>query len=259
MYKKSFKQKVRESIAIILALLMHFIFIYALSFWNVYFFEDDPVKEYGMEVSYGDSWTGTDSESIPVETVSQEDLADIEPSNSKISDENSEDIANNNSDIRFPDRDDKKEQQETEDKDDESNKTKQNKDPKKDGTKEDNNEQGNNKDADGNQGKDTGTDGSDNIYTPGGSGASLEMTGWTWEESPTIRDESNETGKIIFEILVSNEGDILDVLTIESTVSQSLERIYKEKVYQIRFFKTDTNASSQPVNKGRITFIITAR
>lgn len=93
----------------------------------------------------------------------------------------------------------------------------------------------------------------------GGAGASLDMSGWKWDSRPAPEDRSEENGKIVFEVKVDENGDILSVRTLEKTVSPSVERVYREEVLKLTFSRTKDNRSAAPVSVGRITFLIRAK
>lgn len=86
-------------------------------------------------------------------------------------------------------------------------------------------------------------------------GASLSLAGWMWDSQPNPKDESDETGKIIYEITVNNEGYINGIKLLESSVSPALERQYRLSIEQLSFSKT-AQYQPAPLSKGTITFII---
>ena len=93
----------------------------------------------------------------------------------------------------------------------------------------------------------------------GGGGAALEMTGWNWDYLPKPRDTSNESGRIVFEIKIDEDGEIISVRTIEKTVSDALVKIYRTEVAKLTFSPTSSNHRPAPTSTGRITFIIKTR
>ncbi len=93
----------------------------------------------------------------------------------------------------------------------------------------------------------------------GGGGAALDMTGWNWDYLPQPNDVSNETGHIVFEIKIDDEGEILSVRTIEKSVSDPLVKIYRAEVAKLTFSPTSANSRPAPTSTGRITFIIKSR
>ena len=93
----------------------------------------------------------------------------------------------------------------------------------------------------------------------GGDGAALDMTGWNWDFLPRPRDTSNETGHIVFEIKIDEDGEILSIRTIEKSVSDPLVKIYRAEVAKLTFSPTSANSRPAPTSTGRITFIIKSR
>lgn len=93
----------------------------------------------------------------------------------------------------------------------------------------------------------------------GGGGAALDMTGWNWDFLPKPNDLSNETGHIVFEIKIDEEGEILSVRTIEKSVSDPLVKMYRLEVAKLTFSQTSVNSKPAPTSTGRITFIIKSR
>ncbi len=108
------------------------------------------------------------------------------------------------------------------------------------------------------QGEETGEIDERALYGPRGtsSGVSLELSGWRWDSEPTPDDQSQESGKIVFQIVVDSDGYIISIKTIEKTVSPSLERVYRNAVQELSFSKTRENFGTAPTSTGTITFII---
>ena len=113
----------------------------------------------------------------------------------------------------------------------------------------------------GDKGKEEGKIDERAIYGAKGSadGASLQMAGWNWDNIPRPNDSSNENGRIIFEITIDDQGEIIGVKTIEKTVSPAVERQYRLAVEQLTFSTTNDNVRPAPTSTGRITFIIRAK
>ena len=89
----------------------------------------------------------------------------------------------------------------------------------------------------------------------GSKGSSLEMQGWVWDFEPNPIDNSRESGKIIFEIIVDYYGEIIGLKTLETTLSPAIEDIYREEILKLTFSPTN-NDNPAEVSKGKITFII---
>ncbi|BDC98968.1 hypothetical protein [Persicobacter psychrovividus] len=112
----------------------------------------------------------------------------------------------------------------------------------------------------GNQGKEEGKIDERGIYQGsfGAKGASLDMKGWAWDGAPRPQDTSNESGKIVYQIRIDEDGEIQEVRRIESTVRPEIETKYRKAVEQLTFSRTADNLRPTPFTTGRITFIINA-
>ena len=89
----------------------------------------------------------------------------------------------------------------------------------------------------------------------GSKGSSLEMQGWVWDIAPNPLDNSRESGKIVFEIIVDYYGEIIGLKTLETTLSPNVEKIYREEIYKLTFSPTNNNYPAE-LSKGKITFLI---
>ena len=89
-------------------------------------------------------------------------------------------------------------------------------------------------------------------------GANLSLAGWIWDSKPKPNDTSDQSGKIVYKIVVDQDGYLVKIETITSTVSPAVERKYRQAVEKLTFSKTaDYKAAS--VSSGTITFIIKSR
>lgn len=119
--------------------------------------------------------------------------------------------------------------------------------------------QGDKKDEKGDKGDPKGSLDARALYgTPGGGGggASLELSGWNWDYLPKPKDESQESGRLVFQITVDADGYVVGIRTLETTVSPAIEKIYRDEVSQLTFSPTRDNTRPAPTSTGRITFII---
>ncbi len=122
--------------------------------------------------------------------------------------------------------------------------------------------QGDKKGTVGDQGDKDGDVNADALYGNkggGGNGSALNMTGWFWDSKPAPKDKSSESGKIVFRIKIDENGEILSVETVTSTVSPSVLKVYKEEVYKTTFHKTSTGTNVASVSTGTITFVIKSK
>lgn len=92
-----------------------------------------------------------------------------------------------------------------------------------------------------------------------GGGSSLDMAGWMWDFKPEPEDTPSETGRLVFEIKINEQGEMLSVRRLESTVSRTVEEIYRQEVEQLTFSKTSDNALVAPISTGRVTFVIRSK
>jgi len=122
--------------------------------------------------------------------------------------------------------------------------------------------QGNKEDAAGDAGNPDGNLDSRALYGKqggGGGGPSLDLAGWRWDYVPDPDDRSQENGRIVFEIKVDDNGEVIGVRTIEKTVSPSVEQLYRREVEKLTFSPTSDNTRPAPISTGKITFIIQSK
>lgn len=112
----------------------------------------------------------------------------------------------------------------------------------------------------GDQGNPNGKIDAKSLYgKPGGSatGLALNVSGWGMGARPQVNDNSDESGRIVFEITVDDTGDIVNVRVKESTVSQSIVDLYKRAVSRMKLVPKSENVPA--TSKGTITFNIKSR
>lgn len=89
-----------------------------------------------------------------------------------------------------------------------------------------------------------------------GGGASLDLAGWKWDGKPVVKDDNeDENGKIVYEITIDDQGELIKIKMLETTVSPAIEKIYRKEVEKLSFSKTDNKAPASTAT-GKITFII---
>lgn len=89
-------------------------------------------------------------------------------------------------------------------------------------------------------------------------GASLQMAGWLWDAKPKPMDNSDQSGQIVYKIMVDQEGLLVNIETVTSSVSPAVERKYREAVQQLTFSKTNATAAAA-TSTGYITFTIKSK
>lgn len=95
--------------------------------------------------------------------------------------------------------------------------------------------------------------------TPGGAatGVAFDVSGWSMAGRPNVNDDSDETGKIVFQLKVDGSGDIISVRQLQSTVSPAVSEVYRKAVQRLRL--RPKGGATPPTATGTITFIITAK
>jgi protein TonB len=93
--------------------------------------------------------------------------------------------------------------------------------------------------------------------TGGGTGIGLELSGWAWDEKPNPKTPNNETGRLVFEIEVDQDGNVIKVTTLQRGVSAEAERICRNAVQELTFSKTGANVPDKSV--GKVTFVFRSR
>ncbi|WP_243517274.1 MULTISPECIES: cell envelope integrity protein TolA [unclassified Candidatus Cardinium] len=88
-------------------------------------------------------------------------------------------------------------------------------------------------------------------------GASLELRGWDWDVVPNPNDTTEESGKIVFEIKVDKNGEIVSIQTIEKTVTPMVEKIYADALRGLTFSKTTDHSAH--ISTGKVTFILVVK
>jgi outer membrane biosynthesis protein TonB len=113
----------------------------------------------------------------------------------------------------------------------------------------------------GNKGKEEGTlvKGGQYTGTPGGGGggSSLELSGWAWDKKPNPDVPNNESGRVVFEIKVDDNGDIVSIKTLERSVSQEAEQICRKAIEKLTFIQTGDNVPA--ISTGKITFVVRSK
>lgn len=97
--------------------------------------------------------------------------------------------------------------------------------------------------------------GTQGAATGNAEGASLALSGWVWDFKPKPEDESDQLGKIVYKIVVDQDGYLVKIETVTSTVSPAVERKYRQAVEKLTFSKT-AEYKSASFSTGSITFII---
>ncbi len=87
-------------------------------------------------------------------------------------------------------------------------------------------------------------------------GVKLDLDGWMWDTAPKPKDDTEESGRIVFEIKIDELGEIVAVKTLEKTVSPLVEKLYKDALTELTFSRTSDNIAYAPVYTGKVTFVL---
>ena len=92
-----------------------------------------------------------------------------------------------------------------------------------------------------------------------GNGPGLNMPGWAFDRPPKPDDNSNESGRIIFDIKIDKDGTVTYCGVRESNVSPALTKLYKDAVTRSTLSPTNASGAADVGASGTVTFIIKAR
>ena len=93
----------------------------------------------------------------------------------------------------------------------------------------------------------------------GEGGFNSQISGWAPDRIPRPEDESSESGKIVFKVKIDQDGEIVSVNILESSVSSRVALIYQREVEKLSFHTTSNNPNPAPFSTGTVSFIIKAR
>jgi hypothetical protein len=130
------------------------------------------------------------------------------------------------------------------------------------GTADENKQNSNgNTEGTGDMGKPTGSLNSDALLGGGGQGgSSLDMPGWNWEAPPAVSDNSSVTGKLVFEVKIDDEGEVVSASRVYSDIAdRNVINAYKNAVMDLIFAQENESMDPPRLTTGRITFVITTK
>lgn len=266
------KESKNKKIGMLVTLGVHAVLFLLFFFMLAWREPDPPIPEYGIELNFGLDNTGSGQSPQPkpaaiVEEVEQEEIqeAEVEEVEETKAAEVIEEIRPEETVTQpepSPDVIEKVPESTTEVVTEKNEVAEVAKQPAEEQTKQTAaSNEGNDKDKAGDKGKETGEIDARAIYGAKGSGqgASLQMEGWNWDYIPKPDDSSNENGKIVFQITIDDQGEVIGVKTLEKTVSPAIERLYQEAIERVTFSRTADNVRPAPMSTGKITFIIKSK
>ncbi|HSZ24489.1 MAG TPA: hypothetical protein VK766_02165 [Cytophagaceae bacterium] len=122
----------------------------------------------------------------------------------------------------------------------------------------------------GDQGKPEGNPDSRNMFPggkgnekgagPGGNGASMDLPGWEWDTKPNKVDPTSESGYVLFEFFVDEEGSVISVKKIGgANLTPSEDVFYKKQLLETSFHLKDSHANPAPRTRGIFRFEVRSR
>ncbi|GJM60803.1 hypothetical protein [Persicobacter diffluens] len=280
---KDAKQKKREQLSGILTAILTIALVVCFYFISVWQAPDPPLPVYGLELSLGmdESGSGEPVQEIQAqaptpnnpEPIQPEPLPEVEEVPQEVMEEVPEQTQPVEETVETPVEDIQEEPSWVEEKPEEV--VSEPEEPKKEKlpayefpsdkkTEDQSNasaaSSGDDDHATGTKGKEEGKIDERGIYSGsfGAKGASLDMKGWAWDAAPRPSDNSNESGKIVYQIRIDEDGEIQEVRRLESTVRPEVEARYRRAVEQLTFSRSADNLRPAPFTTGKITFIINA-
>ena len=83
----------------------------------------------------------------------------------------------------------------------------------------------------------------------------LNLPGWIWESAPDKKDSTSETGKVVLQIKIDEEGEVLSVKVLFRSVSLKVAEFYMREVEKLTFIPRDEERK-EGFTEGTITFIL---
>jgi len=249
--------KNRRFMAWLFTILLHLIVVILLAALKI---SESTVQEkkkeeigFGMEVVRGRDNTGSNSSKIPIEAANPSVTTPSESSKNITTSDKSDIQANTGKqDLKQKKKNTRKKKKENS-----NTNTKNTGGNKGEST---NGQKGDDKDKEGNKGSTTGTVNNNALYNgKGGAGndPNLKLSGWTWLKHPTVKDQSDARGKIVFKIYVNDDGIIQRLQRISSTVGASIVAKYAAQIKATARFKLlDPNKEPQPITVGTLVINI---
>ncbi|UBM59463.1 hypothetical protein LAG90_02175 [Marinilongibacter aquaticus] len=113
----------------------------------------------------------------------------------------------------------------------------------------------------GDQGDPRGTPDGKSLYgnpgKGGSGGASVAISGWNRRSFSLPKDDTSETGRIVFKVTVDDRGNVVSIVPTQSTVSPSVTNFYKTYIQRRLGNYLTPQGTPPPRSSGTITINIT--
>ncbi len=92
----------------------------------------------------------------------------------------------------------------------------------------------------------------------GGTGAGLDLAGWRWESPPVVKmPEHEKNGKIVFEIVVDQDGEVIAMKPLERGLSPAAEKACRDAIMKLKLLPIGKNVPEE--SRGKVTFSVKAQ
>lgn len=122
------------------------------------------------------------------------------------------------------------------------------------------NNNGDDADGVGDKGNPNGKIDAKSLYgKPGGgnSGVALNVSGWAFGTNTLDKDDSDEGGKIVYQVRVDEDGNIVSARPIQQTVSPSVEAFYRRQITRFKL-RPKGGATPSGISIGTLTVNISS-
>lgn len=252
----------RKRIAFITSAGVHLVVLLLFLFLMAWRAPDPPLPEFGIELNFGDSPVGTGDIQPEEATATQQQTNEQETDEeSQPAEESQQEVipSTQESPVTVPEevKPEVKDQPKPEEQKEEAKTA-----PTTENTGDQPKSQGNDKDKTGDEGDPQGTLDPNAAYSGkpggggGGDGMQLTMSGWAWADQPrTPEIPDNEDGRIVFEIICDENGDIIDIKTIERGLSLRAEMLLVAEIRRNSLIRT-AGGQTPDRSKGRVVFVL---
>jgi protein TonB len=97
--------------------------------------------------------------------------------------------------------------------------------------------------------------------TPGGGdggATTLDLKGWDWDKKPEVSLSTTETGRIVFEVTVNANGDLVKIQKISGSLSAAAETACLNAIRRTTFSRIGSGTPPEET-KGKVVFVVRAR
>ncbi len=119
----------------------------------------------------------------------------------------------------------------------------------------------------GDQGKEHGNPDSRNMYdgkgkdpgkgNGGAGGVSMDLPGWEWDSKPSKIDPTSESGFVLFEFYIDDDGNVIRTKELESrNLAPTEKNFYKKQLQETSFHLKDSRARPAKETRGVFRFEI---